>query len=71
MKEFVYLFLMLVGICIFGVYINSNSCTIGTKLRTDPDNYHPAYFSEHLGEDKKEATIIAVDQFLDFYNEEP
>lgn len=53
----------------FGVYINSNSCTIqGTNLRTDPDNYHPAYFSEHLGEDKKEAVVQAINQFLIWYN---
>jgi len=54
----------------FGVYINSNSCTIqGTNLRTDPDNYHPAYFSEHIGEDKKEAVIQAINESLIWYNE--
>lgn len=31
----------------FGVHIYSNSCSIqGTKLRTDPENFHPAYMSD-------------------------
>lgn len=53
----------------FAVHIVSNSCTIqGTNLRTDHKNYHPAYFSEHDGETKIEATWLAVVHFIQWYN---
>ena len=52
----------------FGVHVSSNSCTIqGTKLRTDAENFYPAYFSQHYGETKIEATWLAVVQFIQWY----
>jgi hypothetical protein len=53
----------------FAVIISSNGCVIqGTKLRTDPENYHPAYFNQVYGETKLKATYAAVLQFLEWYN---
>lgn len=52
----------------FGVHIIANSCTIsGTKLRLDAENPHYAYFNEVCAASKLEATVFAVDQFLDWY----
>jgi hypothetical protein len=53
----------------FGVHISSNSCTIqGTKLRTDPENFHAAYFDNVTHDTKIAATHLAVIQFIQFYN---
>jgi hypothetical protein len=50
----------------FGVYNSSNQCTIqGSKF--DPVKHH-AYFDQQYGKDKKEATILAINNFIDFYN---
>lgn len=54
----------------FGVHINSNSCTIqGTKLRTNPENYHPAYFADYTLGSKIESTYAAIVVFIIWYNE--
>ena len=54
----------------FGVHICSNSCVIqGTNLRTDPENFHQAYFSEHYGDNKIQATWLAVVSFIKWWNE--
>lgn len=57
----------------FGVHIYSNVCTIqGTKLRTDPENYHPAYLSDTnaMFETKLLSTWYNVLQFIKWYNEQ-
>lgn len=55
----------------FAVYISSNNCTIqGTKLRTTPENFHPAYFSEITLDSKLESTIYCIYLFLKWYNEQ-
>lgn len=52
----------------FGVHIISNSCTIqGTNLRTNPENYHPAYYNEVVDETKDKAVTKAINQFLIWY----
>jgi len=52
-----------------GVHISSNNCTMqGTKLRLDPKNFHPALFMDFYGENKKQATFIAVSEFARRYN---
>lgn len=54
----------------FGVHISSNGCTIqGTKLRTSPENFHPAYFNSVTSETKKESTILAINLFLIWYEQ--
>jgi hypothetical protein len=53
-----------------GVHISSNNCTMqGTKLRTDPENFHAAFFTDTHGKNKKEATFIAVSEFAKLYNQ--
>jgi hypothetical protein len=53
----------------FLVAIASNGCTIqGTNLRTDPDNFHPAYFNDVTLSTKIESTWYAVTQFIQWYN---
>jgi hypothetical protein len=53
----------------FGVHISSNSCTIqGTKLRTNPENPHYAYFNSNTLLDKRESTWYTVLQFIKWYN---
>ena len=55
----------------FGVHIYSNSCTIqGTNLRTDPENFHPAYMSDPnlICETKIESTWYNILQFIQWYN---
>lgn len=55
----------------FGVSIYSNSCTIqGTKLRTDPENFHPAYLSDPnaIFHTKIESTWYNVVSFIQWYN---
>ena len=55
----------------FGVHISSNSCCIqGTKLDTRPGKEHYAYFNEVVLSNKKEATHIAVYQFIQWYNKQ-
>ena len=52
----------------FGVFINPNGCTIqGTKLRTNPENPHYAYYNEVILTDKKESVVEAINQFLTWY----
>ena len=54
----------------FGVHINSNSCTIqGTRLRTDPENPHYAYYNQFVEQYKITATYKAVVEFIKWYNE--
>ena len=54
----------------FQVFIVGNSCCIqGTNLDTSNELDY-AYFSETYGKDKKEAVILAVNKFIDFYNKE-
>jgi hypothetical protein len=51
------------------VYINGNNCTIqGSKLRTNPENFHPALFMDFYGKDKIEVAFIAVSDFAKLYN---
>jgi hypothetical protein len=51
------------------VYISSNNYTIqGSKLRTNPENFHPALFMDFYGKDKIEAVFIAVSNFAKKYN---
>ena len=55
----------------FGVHIYSNACTIqGTKLRTDPENFHPAYLSDPnaILNTKIESTWYNIVQFINWYN---
>lgn len=55
----------------FGVHISSNGCVIqGTKLRTNPENPHYAYFANHTEPSKKEAVFSAIYNFLNWYNNE-
>ena len=55
----------------FGVYINSNSCTIqGTNLRTDIKQDPPIYYSNFVLEDKLKSTYKAVIEFIKWYNNE-
>jgi len=52
----------------FGVHISSNSCSIqGTNLRTDPENPCYAYFNETYGDNKIQATWLAVVSFIKWY----
>jgi len=54
----------------FGVHISSNNCTIqGTNLRTDPENFHPAYFADHYAESKLQATYNAIVEFIKWYKQ--
>jgi hypothetical protein len=54
----------------FGVFISSNGCTIqGTKLRTNHENPHYAYFNDVTHDTKREAVVQAINQFLIWYNE--
>ncbi len=54
----------------FGVYISSNRCCIqGTKLRTDPEHFHPAYFNDITLETKIESTWYAVTMFIQWHNQ--
>lgn len=54
----------------FGVYISGNDCIIqGTKLRTEPENFHPAYHNGYTLETKILSTWYAVVQFIKWYNE--
>ena len=53
----------------FGVHISSNNCCIqGTRLRTDPEHFHPAYFNDVTLDTKILSTWQAVIQFLKWYN---
>ena len=55
----------------FGVYINSNSCTIqGTNLRTNVKQEPPIYYSEFTLDNKLKSTYIAVIEFIKWYNNE-
>lgn len=52
----------------FGVHVNSNGCTIqGTNLRTDPENFHPAYYNEAVHDTKILATHKAIYDFITWY----
>lgn len=53
----------------FNVHISSNACVIqGTRLITTPENFHPAYFADHIGETKLEAAYRAVVEFINWYD---
>ena len=53
----------------FGVHMSSNGCVIqGTKLRTNPENPHYAYFNESIMSSKKEAAVQVIWEFLNWYN---
>lgn len=55
----------------FGVYINSNSCTIqGTNLRTNIKQEPPIYYNNFVLENKLKSTYIAVIEFIKWYNNE-
>jgi hypothetical protein len=54
----------------FGVYINSNSCSIqGTNLKTDVKQIPPIYYSNFVLNNKLQATYQAVVEFVKWYNE--
>jgi hypothetical protein len=53
----------------FRVHISSNNCVIqGTKFRSDPENFHPTFFSDHTLSTKIESTVHAINNFLNWYN---
>ncbi|MFT6125735.1 MAG: hypothetical protein ACJAVA_000176 [Flavobacteriaceae bacterium] len=55
----------------FGVYINSNSCTIqGTDLRTDVKQEPPIYYSNFVLSDKMQSTYQAVVEFIKWLNKQ-
>lgn len=56
----------------FGVYINSNSCTIqGTNLRLDePMSNPPIYYGQRVSDTKLNATYEAVFDFIKWYNKQ-
>jgi hypothetical protein len=50
-------------------YISGNNCTIqGSKLNTNPENFHPALFMDFYGKDKQEAVFTAVSNFAKMFN---
>jgi hypothetical protein len=54
----------------FGVYINSNSCTIqSTNFRPDkPISNSPHYYSDSVLDTKIKSTYNEVFKFINFYN---
>ena len=52
----------------FQVFIVGNSCCIRVTNLNTSNELDYAYFSETYGKDKKEAVILAVNKFIDFYN---
>jgi len=55
----------------FGVYINSNNCTIQSiKFRSDEMTDPPYYFSDHYSESKIESTYNAILNFIKWYNKQ-
>lgn len=54
----------------FGVSIYSNNCCIqGTRLRTNPENFHPAYFTESTLSTKIQSVWEQVVYFIMWWNE--
>lgn len=57
----------------FGVHIHSNCCSIqGSKLRTDPENFHPAYMSDPnaILETKKLSAFYNISEFIKWHNQQ-